>query len=285
MTRAAADVFGGGVAVITGAGSGVGAGLARHAAMLPMKVVVADIDEAAAQAVAEEISAAGSEALAVRTDVTDAESVEAMADAALAAFGGIDLWINNAGVEQFGYLWDVPHDGWHRTVDVNVTGVFHGIRAAVPRMRERGGHIWNLSSVGAVVSIARQAPYLMSKHAVLGLSEALKADVEHADLPITVAVVLPGAVASHIFHTAGLTTDGDVEAALSAREEMLALLPKALDPLVAAERVFDQAASGEFYLLTQPDYVGQAMRDRGEQLATRRAPRVPVKRYAERFAE
>ena len=285
MIRTAAEVFGGKTAVITGAGSGVGAGLARYAATLSMKVVIADIDEAAARAVAGQISAEGGEAIAVRTDVTDAASVESMADAAEAAFDGIDLLVNNAGVEQFGYLWDVPAEGWRRIVDVNVTGVYHGVRTAVPRMRERGGHIWNLSSVGAVVSIARQAPYLMSKQAVLGVTEALRVDIEHAGIPISVAVVLPGAVASHIFHDAGMPEDGDVAAAQAAREDMLALLPHALDPLVAAERIFAQAAAGEFYLLTQPDYVGQAMRARGEQLAFRRPPQAPARRDPARFAE
>jgi len=268
-----ADVFGGQVAVITGAGAGIGEGLARHAARLGMRVVVADIDPDAAARVVAGIADSGGEATAVIVDVTSYDSVVAMLDAAEAAFGGVDLLVNNAGVHQFGYLWDLPLEGWDRLQAINVDGVFHGVKAAVPRMAARGGRIWNLSSIGAVTTIARQGSYLTSKHAVLGLTEALAVDLAHAGLPITAAVVLPAAVASRIFLDAEITGEGDVEAASAAHADMLALLPTAMDPMDAAAAVFTQAAAGEFYLLPQPEYVAAVMAERGRQLTERRAPK------------
>ncbi len=273
MTAAAKEMFGGGLAVITGAGSGIGEGIAKYAASLGMRVVVADIDTDAATRVADQIAATGAQAWPMTVDVRSAEHVDALAESC-AELGQVTLLVNNAGIEQFGYLWDTPLENWQRIVDVNISGVFHGIRSFVPRMiaGDVAGHIWNLSSVGAMTSIARQAPYLMSKHAVLGLTEALKLDLDHIGASIRVAVVLPGAVASRIFESAGTVGTGDVIAAEVARSEMLDLVPNAMDPVDAARFIFAQAATGEFYLLPQPDAVGEIMLMRGEQLAARRAP-------------
>lgn len=273
MSSAAENAFGGGFAVVTGAGSGVGEGIAKYAGSVGMRVAVVDIDAAAAERVADDIRSAGSQAWPLTADVRNAEQVEALA-ARCAERGPVTLLVNNAGIEQFGYLWDTPVENWRRIIDVNISGVFHGIRSFVPQMIASGtpGHIWNLSSVGAMTGIARQAPYLMSKHAVLGLTEALKLDIDHVGVPLHVAVVLPGAVSSRIFESAGTVGSGDAGAAESARREMLDLVPSAMESIAAARAIFAQAAAGEFYLLPQPDYVGEIMRSRGEQLAERRAP-------------
>lgn len=265
------------VAVITGAGSGLGEGLARHAASIGMKTVVADINEAAAKRVADDIVQRGGEALAIPVDVRDPLQVDDLAASSYRAYGRVDLLINNAGIEQFGYLWDTPIANWRRILDINVSGVFHGVRSFVPRMIAAGGgsSVWNVASVGAVTGIARQAPYLMSKHAVLGLTEALKLDLDHAGHDITVAAVLPAAVASGIFFEAGMVDDGDVAAAEGARSDMMTLLPAAMDPADAALAIFDQGAAGEFYLLPQPDYVAGIMAERGAQLTQRRTPQAP----------
>lgn len=276
----AAELFSGRVAVVTGGASGIGEGLVRHAAALGMKVVVADIDAGAAAAVCADLRRGGTDALAVAVDVRDPDQVEALAEQSYRHFGAVDLLVNNAGVEQFGYLWDTPLGNWQRVLEVNVSGVFHGVRSFVPRMAATGSQsfIWNLASVGSMVSLPRQAPYLMSKHAVLGLTESLRLDIEDAGLPINVAVVLPAAVASRIFASAGLT-DGDARnSAEAARDAMLALLPNAMEPLEAARVVFEQAAAGEFYLLPQPAYGAGLMQERAHQLMGRRPPAVRSKR-------
>ena len=275
------DTFAGGVAVITGAGAGIGAGLARYASALGMTVVLADIDGAAAAALRDELNAAGGTAVDAQCDVRKPEAVEALADRTYRELGPVRLLVNNAGVEQFGYLWDTPIENWNRVVDVNISGVFHGVRAFLPRMIDAGtpAWVWNLSSIGGVAVVPLQAPYILSKHAVLALTECLHLEIAHAGHDhIHVQAVLPGAVKSNIFESAGGVTAGDVVAAESQRDAMLDIKAEAMDPIEAAKVIFDQAADGRFYLLTQPEYVGSAMAERANVLAAQRAPQLRNKR-------
>ena len=277
----ARKTFGDGVAVITGAGAGIGAGLARHAAQLGMTVVLADIDADAIATLRDELIGAGSVAVDAVCDVRDPEAVSALAERVYRDIGPVRLLVNNAGVEQFGYLWDTPVENWNRLVDINISGVFHGVRAFLPLMIETGepAWVWNLSSIGGVAVVPLQAPYIMSKHAVLALTECLRLEVELAGHDhIHVQAVLPGAVVSNIFESAGGVADGDVGAAESQRAAMLDIKAEAMDPLAAAEAVFDQAAEGRFYLLTQPDYVGSAMAERANVLASQQPPKLRTRR-------
>ena len=269
---AARDTFAGGVAVITGAGNGIGAGLARHAAALGMTVVLVDVDAAAIAALREALFGA----VDVVCDVRDADAITALAARVASEIGRVRLLVNNAGVEQFGYLWDTPVANWDRLVAINISGVFYGVRAFMPHMlaADTPSWIWNLSSIGGLAAVPLQTPYIMSKHAVLALTECLRLEVElagHADR-IHVQAVLPGAVKSNIFEAAGGVDGGDVSAAEDQRAAMLDIKAEAMDPVAAAEVVFEQAAAGDFYLLTQPEYVGNAMSERADILSNRRAP-------------
>ena len=271
--------FAGGIAVVTGAGSGIGAGLARHASRLGMTVVLADIDGDAIAQLREELCAAGSSAIEVVCDVRDPAAVQRLADRTYRDVGPVRLLVNNAGIEQFGYLWDTPVTNWRDVFDVNVSGVFHGVRAFLPRMMAAGEQawVWNLSSVGGVLAIPLQGAYIMSKHAVLALTECLYLDVQSAgrDHHIHVQAVLPGAVASNIFESAGGVDPSDATGAVVAeaqRSAMLEVQAEAMDPLMAAERIFEQAADGRFYLLTDPAQVGAAMVERANILAAQRPP-------------
>ncbi|WP_328355241.1 SDR family NAD(P)-dependent oxidoreductase [Mycobacterium sp. NBC_00419] len=274
----AREVFAGGVAVITGAGAGIGAGLARHASRLGMTVVLADVDAAAVSALREELTAAGGSAIDAVCDVRDADAVQALADDVYRDVGEVRLLVNNAGVEQFGYLWDTPLPNWQRVVDINIGGVFHGIRAFLPKMMatDAPAWVWNLSSIGGVAVVPLQAPYIMSKHAILALTECLHLEVQYAGHAhhVHVQAVLPGAVVSNIFESAGGVQSGDTGAAEAQRSAMLDIKAAAMDPLTAAEVVFEHAAEGRFYLLTQPDYVGSAMLERARILTTQEAPRL-----------
>jgi NAD(P)-dependent dehydrogenase (short-subunit alcohol dehydrogenase family) len=271
--------FSRGVAVITGAGAGIGAGLARHAAALGMTVVLADIDADAIAEVRAELCAAGDSAVSVVCDVRDPDSVQELAERTYRDVGPVRLLVNNAGVEQFGYLWDTPMANWRRVVDINISGVFHGVRAFLPKMMATGEQvwIWNLSSVGGVLSIPLQGPYIMSKHAVLALTECLYLDVQLSghDHHIHVQAVLPGAVVSNIFDSAGGVDPSDATDAAAAerqRSAMLDVKAAAMDPLAAAATIFEQAAEGRFYLLTDPESVGAAMAERANVLATQWHP-------------
>jgi NAD(P)-dependent dehydrogenase (short-subunit alcohol dehydrogenase family) len=281
----AREHFGGGVAVITGAGAGIGAGLARHASRLGMTVVLADVDADAIAALRSELTAAGGSAVEVACDVRDPDAVAALADRTYRDVGPVRLLVNNAGIEQFGYLWDTPVENWQRVVDINVSGVFYGIRAFLPKMMstDHQAWVWNLSSIGGVAVVPLQAPYIMSKHAVLALTECLNLEVQSAghDHHIHVQAVLPGAVVSNIFEAAGGVDPHaalDAEAAETQRAAMLDIKADAMDPLAAAEAIFEQAAQGRFYLLTQPDYVGSAMTERANVLAGQRPPVLATKR-------
>jgi len=282
-TVSAREVFGGGVAVVTGAGAGIGAGLARHAHRLGMSVVLADVNADAIAALRDELTADGGTAVDVVCDVRDPDAVAELAERTYRDVGPVRLLVNNAGVEQFGYLWDTPVANWNRVMDINVSGVFHGVRAFLPRMLDNPAPawVWNLSSIGGVAAVPLQTPYIVSKHAVLALTECLRLEVQLAghDDHVHVQAVLPGAVRSNIFEAAGgVDGDGaDVEAAESQRRAMLDIKANAMDPLEAAEVVFEQAARGEFYLLTQPDYVGSAMAERAQVLTTRVPPQLRTK--------
>jgi len=264
--------------VITGAGAGIGAGLARHAGRLGMTVVLADVDAAAVAALHDELCAAGGLAADVVCDVRDPVAVQELADRCYRDVGAVRLLVNNAGVEQFGYLWDTPVANWRRVVDINISGVFHGVRAFLPRMMatDEQAWVWNLASVGGVLAIPLQAPYIASKHAVPALTECLYLDVASAghDHHIHVQAVLPAAVVSNIFESAGGVdpdAGGDVAVAEAPRSAMLDVKAAAMDPLAAATAIFEQAAEGRFYLLTQPS-VGQAMAERANVLASQRPP-------------
>jgi NAD(P)-dependent dehydrogenase (short-subunit alcohol dehydrogenase family) len=270
--------FSGGNAVITGAGSGIGAGLARHASRLGMTVVLADIDTDAIEALQAELGAAGAAAVAVGCDVRDPDAVHELAERTRREVGPVRLLVNNAGVEQFGYLWDTPVANWRRVVDINVSGVFHGVRAFLPTMMasDEQAWMWSMSSVGGVLAAPLQGPYIMSKHAVLALTECLYLDVASAGHAhhIHVQAVLPGAVVSNIFESAGGVDPAegtDVAAAEAQRVAMFDVKAAAMDPLAAAATIFEQAAEGRFYLLTE-ESVGAAMTERANVLAAQQHP-------------
>ncbi|MGO9157505.1 SDR family NAD(P)-dependent oxidoreductase [Mycobacterium sp.] len=276
----ARETFSGGVAVITGAGAGIGAGLARQAVTLGMTAVLADVDADAIAALRDELCAAGGSAVDVVCDVRDPLAVQELADRTYREIGPVRLLVNNAGVEQFGYLWDTPVDNWRRVVDINVSGVFYGVRAFLPKMiaTDERAWVWNLSSVGGVLAIPLQGPYIMSKHAVLAMTECLYLDVQSAghDNHIHVQAVLPGAVVSNIFDSAGGVDPSDATDAAVAEQQRSAMLDvkaAAMNPLAAAETIFEQAAEGRFYLLTQPS-VGSAMVERANALAAHEPPTV-----------
>ncbi len=279
------DTFGGGVAVITGAGAGIGAGLARHAHRLGMTVVLADVDADAVGSLRDELTAAGGTALDLVCDVRDPDALDELAGRTYRDVGPVRLLVNNAGVEQFGYLWDTPVANWNRVMDINVSGVFHGVRSFLPKMMadRSPAWVWNLSSIGGVAAVPLQAPYIVSKHAVLALTECLRLEVQLAghDDHVHVQAVLPGAVKSNIFEAAGGVDGGrtgvDTGAAESQRTAMLDIKAGAMDPDAAAEIIFEQSARGEFYILTQPEYVGSAMAERAQVLTTRIPPQLRTK--------
>ncbi len=191
------------VAVITGAGSGMGAAMARLFAKAGMKVVVADIDLATAETVAAEIAAAGGEAIAVRCDVSSQDEVQTMADRAWDHFGTVNVLINNAGIVPSGRyrpIWEFPLEDWRWSFDVNMMGVVHGIRSFIPRMIREGvdGHVVTTASVAGLISGAGSPVYSASKHGAVRATEALYASLRDIGSPIGVTLLCPGLVNNNI---------------------------------------------------------------------------------------
>jgi NAD(P)-dependent dehydrogenase (short-subunit alcohol dehydrogenase family) len=267
------SVLAGGVAVITGAAGGIGAGLAEVAAELGMRMVLADIDADRLRDVAQRLSANGSEVLAVTTDVRDPAALDRLADETYTRFGEVRLLINNAGIEALGYSWELSAEQWNRVVEINVLGVIHGVRAFAGRMVKAGkpAFIANLSSIGGLGMMPIQTPYILSKHAVLSFSECLYLEMEQAKAPIRVSAVLPGAVSTRIFDDApGGSNPGSIAGHRAAMKHILAA--HGMAPADAARLILDQIAEGRFWVSPHPDVMRASAKRRAAHLAQLSTP-------------
>ncbi|MGW8768786.1 SDR family NAD(P)-dependent oxidoreductase [Streptomyces sp. NPDC055815] len=274
----AAEVFGGRTAVITGASSGIGAGLARHAAGLGMKLVLADIAAERLAEFAGELSATGAEVTAVVTDVADPASVEALADTAYTRFGTVDLLVNNAGIMAMGYSWEIPAARWDDMLRINIGGYVNGIRAFVPRMLERGEKAWvvNVSSIGGLLPSPLMAPYSVTKFGTLALTESLHYEMQMKGAPIQVSVVTPGSVKSEIFRAArpGETEPPEIAAF---NDQLQAMADEhGLTPEEHAERVFEMVAEGRYWAIPQPEQLFPALQPRTDMILGRENPRLQL---------
>jgi NAD(P)-dependent dehydrogenase (short-subunit alcohol dehydrogenase family) len=184
--------FAGKVAVVTGAGSGIGCATALLLGNLGAKVHVADLNETSARVVAADIDSQGGRATTHHVDVSDPASVERLANAVYDEDGAVDILHNNAGVGHGGPVEDTSLEEWQRVLGVNLMGVVHGIHFFLPRMLAQGrpAHIVNTASMAGLVPVAEMAPYTTSKHAVVGLSESLNAELSPRG--IHVSAICPG---------------------------------------------------------------------------------------------
>lgn len=232
------------VAVVTGAGSGIGLAIAEAFVSEGMKVVMADLDESAVTSHAERI---GETASAVECDVRDPESVDAVGRVAMERHGALHVAVNNAGIVNGGASWELSLDEWHRVVDTNLWGVIHGVRSFVPLILATGeeGHVVNTASMASVLARAALGPYTVAKHGVLGLSDVLRAELEALGVPIGVSVVMPGMIRT------GLNPIGTVE------------------PSVVAANVVDAMRRERAYVFTDDHHAEQVETRLREILAAR----------------
>jgi len=191
--------FAGKVAVITGAGRGIGRGIALHCAQKGMKVVLAGIGMESLTKTANDLKAMNAETLVVQTDVSLLKDVENLAEKCYAAFGSVDLLVNNAGVAVPASLLDSTMDDWNWVMNVNFFGVLHGVRVFVPRMMEQEtiSHVVNVSSLSGI--LPGEGSYGVSKHAVFALTEALYYEIADSAPNVKVSVYCPGWVATEFY--------------------------------------------------------------------------------------
>lgn len=178
------------VAIVTGSARGIGFGIAKVLAEKGASVVISDVREDAAKEAADEIIAAGGKAVAVACDVSKLEDAEKLFQSTLDAFGKLDILVNNAGINKDMMAHKMTEDAWNAVIGVNLTGVYHCIRAALPYMRERKyGRIINISSAGWQGNIG-QANYSAAKAGVIGLTKTIAK--ENAKVGITCNAICPG---------------------------------------------------------------------------------------------
>jgi short-subunit dehydrogenase len=248
------DALEGKVAVITGAASGIGFALATDALRRKMRVVAADIDEAALARAMAELERTGGKVAAVRVDVADALSVKALADTTYERFGAAHVLVNNAGIAGAEAAWNTPIEEYDREIRINLYGVIHGVRAFVPRMLESkaSAHVVNIASAAGLFTVPGFAAYSASKFAVVGFSEALHHDLRARKADIHVSVVCPSWVRTNIVAGANASSPSDPVTTL-VRNAVCDAVAHGIDANDVAKIVLDAVLAKQFYVLTHDD--------------------------------
>ena len=265
------------VAVVTGAASGIGRALAGRFAAAGLHVVLADVDVAALDVAAAEVAEQGVDTLAVVTDVSRAESVEALAQATIDRFGAVRVVCNNAGVVGRGDAWTGPLAQWEWTMGVNFYGVVNGIRAFLPHLvLGGGGAIANTASIAGLMP-GFSAAYDASKHAVVAVTEDLYNDMQAANLGVSVHVVCPGWVRTNLMDAERNwpTELGATGEPMAGSEVLLGHVSRAisegLTPAAVADAVHDAVLADRFWVIPHDDFFALAVQ-RWERMAQRLDP-------------
>lgn len=240
------------VAVVTGAASGIGAGLARALAEAGARLLLADVEPGPAEALAEELRSAGARVRVLRCDVSQPAELRELAERAFAEHGAVHLLCNNAGVCQGGPIHEMSEADWQWLLSVNLLGVIRGCREFVPRMAAQGApaHILNTASIGGFVSGGQLGMYSTTKYALVGYSEALAQDV--APLGIGVSILCPGWTATRL----GDAARNRPAALGSAPAKMDVILPgmaAGMTPLEVGRRALRGIREGALYVFTHDD--------------------------------
>jgi NAD(P)-dependent dehydrogenase (short-subunit alcohol dehydrogenase family) len=263
-------VFEGRTAVVTGAASGIGLELARAAAALGMKVVLADVQPDALESAAGELAARGTDVLAFRVDTSRPEQVEDLATAVHRRYGAPHLVFNNAGVGAGGLIWEHSLKTWEWVVGVNLLGVAHGVRLFVPMMLEAAaadpgfeGHVVNTASMAGLVNAPNMGVYNVTKHAVVSLSETLYHDLALVTERIRAHVLCPYFVPTGIKDSernrpAALRDQGPRTRSQEVAKTMgdKAVSSGHLSAAQVAAMVFDAIRADRFYIYSHPHALG-----------------------------
>jgi NAD(P)-dependent dehydrogenase (short-subunit alcohol dehydrogenase family) len=269
------------VAVVTGAGSGIGRALTQACAQEGMRVVAADVEAGALDDTMKLLHDAGADATSLVTDVGNFDAVAALADHAFTTYASVDVLCNNAGVFAGGLMWERPASDFQWTLDVNLWGILNGIRAFVPRMIELGteAHIVNTVSMAGVCTTPYSGPYDVSKFAALAATECLAHDLAAVGANIKVSMLCPGLVATNI----GLADRNRPDAmrvemspdAAFVTQVLSDETAKGLPPAAVATMVLDAVRTERFFLPTNASHAPQ-LRERVDALLAGSLPPVPT---------
>lgn len=276
------------VAVITGAASGIGYGLAERCAQEDMKVVLADVEEGALAKAERDIKAMGAATLAVKTDVSKADDVKALADKTVDRFGAVHLLCNNAGVGGIiTDVWEYSLADWKWILSVNLWGVIHGIHYLVPIMLKQNTecHIVNTASAAGLFAYTGRVAYAVSKHGVVILSETLYRELEVKKPNIGVSVLCPGLIKTNIIRASrnrpkelmnkpgeGMDiSDPQVQATLQTIRQAL---EDGMPPEQVTNIVFEAIKNRKFYILANAEQSKSLIKARMEDILLERNPTI-----------
>jgi NAD(P)-dependent dehydrogenase (short-subunit alcohol dehydrogenase family) len=241
------------VAVVTGGASGIGKGIATMLAAEGMRVVVADIEQGPLDETAAQIGA-----VAVPTDVSDVESVRALAKEAVGRFGTVHVVCNNAGIGPLAPIADLTMDDWHWIIGVNLYGVIHGVQVFLPILEANpdGGHIVNTASMAGLVAPPRLGAYSVTKYGVVALTEVLAAELAAAGSKVGASVLCPGTVRTNIGTSSRNRPEHLADRGLTDVDIELDDNPfyRWIGPQDAGAIVVRAIKHGDLYALTHPDW-------------------------------
>jgi NAD(P)-dependent dehydrogenase (short-subunit alcohol dehydrogenase family) len=270
------------VAVITGAASGIGRAIAERCVQEGMKVVLADVEEPALVQTEQELRAKGGNVLAVGTDVSKVSDVEMLAQKTLNSFGAVHLLFNNAGVGAGSTIWESSLADWQWVMNVNLWGVIYGIRVFVPIMltQDTECHIVNTASAAGLVPYHPAAPYHVTKHAVVALSEHLCHSLAERNAKVKASVLCPGWVNTRIMDSGRNRPpelqDEPMSESMSPElevivQEMRQAAQTGMSPEQVADYVFKALRVEQFYILTHPEF-NSMVQNRMENILKQRNP-------------
>ncbi len=248
------------VAVVTGAASGMGRAMADTFAAAGMKVVLADIEQAPLSNAVATIAATGAEAIGVRTDVSKLDQIQALADAAVDAFGTVNVLCNNAGVGIPGPVGDMSLEDWRWTLDIDLWGPIYGTHVFLPIIEAGGeGHINSTSSMAGLYSGASLAAYNVAKHGVVALMASLERDLRLRNSSVHASVLCPGPINTNIVYSQRNRDPADAQHHVRTEQgdkfwDMLAgFLSEGMDPADVGPMVLDAVRTDRFWVLTHPE--------------------------------
>jgi NAD(P)-dependent dehydrogenase (short-subunit alcohol dehydrogenase family) len=261
-------------AVVTGGASGIGRSLVERFVAEGMNVVVSDVDQAGIDVVVAAVTGLGGDAVGVRADVSKRPQVEALAAAAVDAFGAVHVVCNNAGVVVGGRVEDLTEEEWRWVVDVNLWGPIHGVRVFLPLLEAQGeGHIVSTASTSGLGAPAFNAPYSVAKAGVIALMETVRRELDARRSPVGASVLCPGPVATALIERSAARAAALADRSRTAEGHQFDEVSGALlgQLGVASEAVagmvVDATRANRFWILTHPEW-SDVLRRRTEAMVT-----------------